>query len=215
MLKLFHQNKVFFLPYVLFLLIAGVLIISYDKSTLHLTINQFHSNFFDWFFRYVTHLGHGYFVLFITLILAFIKFKYAFMNLFIYISSGLIAQGLKRFVFSDFERPVRYFGDQESLYLIENVKPLLHHSFPSGHTTTAFGLCLFLAIITKNHLLKLFLFIIALLIGFSRVYLSHHFLEDIVAGSVIGILTAVIIYQIFSKKQYSWYDNHLMDYIKI
>ncbi len=196
-------------------MVAILLIINHEKSTLHLTINQFHNAFFDGFFRYITHLGHGYFILVVTLVLGFIKFKYAFMNLFIYISSGLIAQGLKRFFFSDFERPVRYFKDQESLYLIDNVKPLLHHSFPSGHTTTAFGLCLFIAIITKNHLLKLFLFIIALLTGFSRVYLSHHFLEDIVAGSVIGILTAVIIYQIFNKKQYSWYDNHLMDYIKI
>ena len=44
------------------------------------------------------------------------------------------------------------------------------------------------------------LVVIAVLIGFSRTYLSYHFLMDLVAGSFLGVATALGMYLILKKK---------------
>jgi membrane-associated phospholipid phosphatase len=38
------------------------------------------------------------------------------------------------------------------------------------------------------------------LVGYSRIYLSQHFLEDTLAGSIIGLVTSAIIFESFQKK---------------
>jgi membrane-associated phospholipid phosphatase len=44
----------------------------------------------------------------------------------------------------------------------------------------------------------LFLFI-ALLIGYSRIYLGQHFMQDVVAGSLAGVVSSVICWICFEK----------------
>lgn len=61
------------------------------------------------------------------------------------------------------------------------------NSFPSGHSTSAFCLFFCLCIISPKVWQKIFFFCLAILIGFSRVYLSQHFFEDIYVGSIIGV----------------------------
>ena len=75
------------------------------------------------------------------------------------------------------------------------IEPLHNFSFPSGHATSGFifyGLLLFLIWKTKidqtlKYLIGGILILIALLIGFSRIYLRLHYLSDVVAGFCIGL----------------------------
>jgi membrane-associated phospholipid phosphatase len=74
------------------------------------------------------------------------------------------------------------------------IEPLQNFSFPSGHATSGFifyGLLVYL--IWKSKLKQVYkyifgaiLILIALLIGFSRIYLKLHYLSDVVAGFCIG-----------------------------
>lgn len=74
------------------------------------------------------------------------------------------------------------------------VNPLQNFSFPSGHATSAFifyGLLVYL--IWKTNLSKplkwlaaSFFILVALAIGFSRVYLRVHYPSDVIAGFCIG-----------------------------
>lgn len=60
-------------------------------------------------------------------------------------------------------------------------------SFPSLHTAAAFSL---VPILDKEFpRLKWFWIILALLISFSRLYVGVHYLSDILAGCLIGLLT--------------------------
>ncbi|MGL4868462.1 MAG: phosphatase PAP2 family protein, partial [Cetobacterium sp.] len=63
-------------------------------------------------------------------------------------------------------------------------------SFPSGHTMVAFCSYSFLAFKSKNNLSKIFFFSIAILVGFSRIYLSAHWMSDVLASAIIGITIA-------------------------
>jgi membrane-associated phospholipid phosphatase len=71
-----------------------------------------------------------------------------------------------------------------------------HFSFPSGHATTAFALYGLLAYFLYRHYDKsknqhFYLwaaFILSVLVGFSRIYLGVHYLSDVLAGFLLGLL---------------------------
>ena len=47
---------------------------------------------------------------------------------------------------------------------------------------------------TKSHLLSILFALTAVLIGFSRIYLSQHFFEDVFVGTIIGTVVTFLIY---------------------
>ncbi len=199
------NNAVFFIPYLSILLIVVPVLILYPKPRIHLWINHYHSGFFDGFFRYVTFLGDGIFIMAAALVMLFVSLRHFLFILSAYLTTGLFAQVLKRVFFEHVVRPSKYFHDFSSLYLVDGVKLLGGRSFPSGHAASAFALFLCLALITKNHSIKLLCFFLACLVAFSRVYLSQHFLIDIVAGSVIGSAGALAFYRVFYTADRNWY----------
>jgi membrane-associated phospholipid phosphatase len=62
-------------------------------------------------------------------------------------------------------------------------------SFPSGHSAGAFSLFFMISLILsgKRKFLGVFLFLLAMLTGYSRIYLGQHFPVDVYAGSIIGV----------------------------
>jgi len=175
-----------------FMILSLLIILFTDKNNLHINLNSYHNLFFDLFFKIVTHLGDGIFLAIIGLIFLFIHIKTSIAIIIGGLSSMITVQFLKRVVFPDAMRPVKCIGDIESLNLVDNVQILTHFSFPSGHAATAFlmagSLCMFFNKAVQQKWLALF----ALIIAFSRVYLSLHFIEDITAGALIGTITALI-----------------------
>lgn len=203
--KTLKNNSFFLVPYLIVLLCLIPVFIIFTKPEIQLWINQYNAPFFDWLFKHLTFLGDGLFIIIPALILLFFSLRHTVFLLTAYLSTGLVTQILKRVFFNDIVRPSRYFHDIASLHLVDGVKMLSGKSFPSGHSTSAFTLFLCLALISNNRYIKLTCFILAVMVAFSRVYLSQHFLIDICAGSFIGSLGAVIFYQVFYRKDRNWY----------
>ena len=89
------------------------------------------------------------------------------------------------------------------IHKVEGVHMNRLHSFPSGHTSTAFSMALLLTSITKRKIWCYVLPMIALFVGYSRVYLGQHFVSDVFAGMLIGILSAylsLVLYQWYKKR---------------
>lgn len=166
--KVLRNNLFFLIPYTLLLLGAGCVLLLYPKGDIHLWINQFYSPFFDRFFRLITLLGDGWFVTLPVVLLLFVSLRDSVYVLIAYLSTGLVAQILKRFVFEDCIRPFRYFQDNVQLHLVDGVRMLSGHSFPSGHSTSAFALFLSLALISRNRTIKMLSFIIAAVVAFPE-----------------------------------------------
>lgn len=64
------------------------------------------------------------------------------------------------------------------------------YSFPSGHSTAGFSLAVSYALVFP--LLALPLVTLACLVGISRMYLGQHYPTDVLAGGVLGTVTALI-----------------------
>jgi undecaprenyl-diphosphatase len=65
------------------------------------------------------------------------------------------------------------------------------HSFPSGHTATSFACATVLSYYVPR--LRAPLFVLAALIGLSRVYNAMHYPTDVLAGAVLGVATALLL----------------------
>ena len=138
------------------------------------------------------------------------------------IGSALTTQLFKNIV--NAPRPLKWFELHHpdiQLPLTPGVDVHSWFSFPSGHTTSFFALALVVCILFTNKLstlisklsttiAQLSLFVLALLGGYSRIYLSQHFSADVFAGIVVGILITIACYAIFMRfEDKKWYNLRL------
>jgi membrane-associated phospholipid phosphatase len=114
----------------------------------------------------------------------------------------LLVQIAKRFIWFEAPRPKVFFDKLPDIHYVSDVHLNASHSFPSGHTAGAFALFMALALISKRPVWQMLFLITALLVGYSRLYLSQHFPIDVVVGSVIGTVSALL--------SYSWFIDSSM-----
>ena len=205
MSELWKNNKLIITAYSAVVIACLFILISYSKISIHLFINKINSPVADHFFKYITYLGDGIFVIIASILISFRKIKYGLYSLVVYASSGITVQLMKHLIWYNAERPAKLL-ENNSLHFIEGVKLHMMHSFPSGHTASAFGLCFVLIFLTRNKLLHVLLLICALLTGYSRMYLSQHFLIDVFTGSIIGAICPVLLYNIIINKNSKWLE---------
>ncbi|WP_346858311.1 phosphatase PAP2 family protein [uncultured Draconibacterium sp.] len=212
MKRLLTENKYFLIPYGLLILLSSILLFIYSKAELHILLNTWNSPFADLFFKIITNLGDGLFYLVLLAILLFVNYRLSVIFALGSIFTNIVVQLFKWFLFADVFRPSKYFELYETykLHLVDGVRLYSLHSFPSGHTATAFNIFFMLALISKNNVVKCICLCIALLTAYSRVYLSQHFLIDTVVGSLVGILGILTSWLLFYKSKKSWMDKSLL-----
>jgi len=206
------ENKYFLLPLLLTLVVFTGLLLTHNKAELHLISNNVNSLFFDQFFRYATWLGDGVMIAIVGVVLLFVRFRYAIAFLIGSLVTAGIVNLFKKVLLDDMYRPSKYFELYESaqLHLIEGVKLHSLQSFPSGHTATAFSVFFFLALILKSKPLKFSMFLLAIIVAYSRVYISQHFLIDITAGSAIAVLIMFFTYLWMKSWNKEWLDSSVL-----
>lgn len=112
---------------------------------------------------------------------------------------SLISGIISRFVFAEIIRHI-YFRPRP---FVENtVNLLIIHkpsaSFPSGHASFYFALATGVYFINKK--LGVFSFLLAFLMGLSRIYCGVHWPSDILAGAVLGILVSWVMFKVYKKR---------------
>ena len=197
-------------PYYLFLAVAIIYIYTTSKAEGFLMLNNLHNSFLDVMMPYITLLGDGLVVAIIAMLAGLFRLRYSIFLLLSFSISGLLVQFLKRMVFPDRLRPLAWFEQSGiDIHTLSGMDIPTRLSFPSGHTTSAFALFIGLSFLTKNWLLKTFFLFLSVMVGFSRIYLGVHFPEDVVAGSLIGVLTSFLCFIWVSRWKKDWLNVSL------
>lgn len=200
--KIFKENYIYLLI-IIFLIITFFVIKNsslYNKVlNIDYSVIEFMGNIVDKrltaVFNFLTNFGDWYIpTLIIVCIFLFVKNKWYFKLIAgSYLFSGLIVLITKLLI----RRP----RPLVALITIPN-----SYSFPSGHTLTSIVFYILLwYIVTKNtnNFIKIVYFssfvILAILIGFSRIYLGVHFFSDVIGGLLFAIPCTLMCINIINK----------------
>ena len=135
--------------------------------------------------RDITALGGTFFYIFITLLVGVIGKTEVLQKLALsFIITMIVIVGIRTFYFKP--RPAK----QSYHNYIERLDA---SSFPSWHTARAIILALFVGKSIQSLPVIIFLIAIALLVGYSRIYLRKHDYGDVLGGMVLGMGTYWIV----------------------
>ena len=169
----------------------------FQKGNFELIVNGINNDYFDEFFYYITYLGDGWASVIIILLLLFFRLYNGLLALISFLMSTIIVQGIKRLIFPDLPRPIKFFDHKVQLHLIDGLQIHETHSFPSGHSSGAFSVFIILCLMAREKLWSLLFFNLALMVTISRIYLMQHFFIDTFIGAIIGALMAIFTFYYF------------------
>lgn len=146
----------------------------------------------DWFFIF----GAKYLIWIILAIVIFLFFpKKLKLASIASLLTGLISISLNYLIFYNL------FPQGRPYQILGNVNKLIEHlsdkSFPSNHAAFAFALAL--PIFYYNKKIGTVLLVLALLVGFSRVYVGVHFPFDIIGGFFVALIVSLLVNFYFKK----------------
>ncbi|MBU3942704.1 phosphatase PAP2 family protein [Patescibacteria group bacterium] len=132
----------------------------------------------------------GYFLVIWIIVLAILNFKKYFKMVLESIFAGILARfGIAELIRLFWERP-RPFIDNSVNLLFEHNGP----AFPSGHASFFFAISTIVYIYNKK--LGVIFYFSSILIVISRVFSGVHWPADILAGTLVGILSALLIHKL-------------------
>lgn len=196
-MNFFKKNPIFFFLLLLFNIVTVVILLICKKGNEVLWMQQQHNQVLDFIFSTITKIVETNSMILFFIFYFFINRKLFWYNGINMLLILIVVQSLKRLVFDTMLRPGAVLAE---LAATGNNDLLSLYSFPSGHTAAAFSLMVMPLFLYPNKIwLQFSVFILALAIGISRIYLGQHFLQDVIAGADIGVAVTVFSYFLLSK----------------
>ncbi|NFV13815.1 phosphatase PAP2 family protein [Clostridium sporogenes] len=155
------------------------------------------NNFLDKIMIFITSIGNlGLIWIGISLLLLISK-RYRKVGV-LCIASLFLSSLIGEVLLKNLVQRGRPFTAVEGINLL--IKAPKSFSFPSGHTASSFAVATVVG--RKIEKFKLPIYILAIAIAFSRLYLYVHYPSDVLVGALIGVISAKIILYMRSKHNF-------------
>ncbi len=173
-----------------------ILLYNWDKSIFHWINSDWQNSVFDFLMPIITDFSHWRLPILLILIALFIwggkKGRWV-------VILGIFAVGLSDVTSSQILKPV--FQRFRPCYVFPDVHLLIDcsksYSFPSNHAVNFFSAAMMFTFFYKKT--GILLFLIAILVAISRVYVGVHYPFDTLGGAMWGILGASLILVLANK----------------
>ena len=197
------------MPFLAWMLTGSILLMASNRDIIFKTVNLHHTSFLDYFMRGITEIGDGTgaTIILLSMVIFFKSCRnwwYVLAAVFCNVAPALMIQGLKSMVHAP--RPLEFYkADPSWIHIREQWPHLFHRSFPSGHSGCIFSMTCFLSMILPKGWgrVGLALFILAMLVAYSRMYLAAHFYADIFVGSMLGTIGTIFCFALMRR-----WSNH-------
>ncbi len=151
----------------------------FDEINLMEKIQKF--NFAEQMRFISTPFNTGFFIIMIIVLYIYKVLNFSDV---IFVAQGCIINSCLKFLFKR-QRPYHASSNIKNYSGKEHKMGTDHYSFPSGHTFAA----TFFSLVMLNKYPTEFIFnIIAVLVGFSRIFLGVHYPSDILGGMMFGFI---------------------------
>lgn len=186
-----------FIPYI-------ISIVTHETANawcVHL-LNDNHTTFFDYFFKYTTNLGDGLALIPFLFLLLYVRkdlwsvlvMASAIHGIIVYVGKEIILKG------TDFAlRPAGVHGN-DAFNQILDIHLHRIDTFPSGHATTGFVIAGMFMLLYPNWKGFAIGMLYGWIVAISRMYLGQHFLVDVSFGGIIGFSTVLLCWYIADRK---------------
>ncbi|MDR1738361.1 MAG: phosphatase PAP2 family protein [Candidatus Symbiothrix sp.] len=199
LIKILSKNKYFYLTVAVLTLIEGSALLLSNKANVTLWVNTHWSSFIDESVLDVNAIGSTFFSIVVVVFLWIEQgFRPALKATVCFMAVMLITQFTKHILFPGSIRPTLYF--EEGTLRLLGVKQLTTESFPSGHTAASFAIATFFALTGTNKKLHWVFALLAFAVSYGRLYMSQHFITDVFAGMLIGVIVTSLIYIYYPEK---------------
>ncbi|WP_084019361.1 phosphatase PAP2 family protein [Desulfuribacillus alkaliarsenatis] len=165
-------------------------ILSWDQTIFRYINQQLKCSSLDRTMPYFTHFGGARFSILICILLLWLQ-SGSFTNIardtiIALAGSHILVQLIKNF----FNRPRPFLVLPEAF--VKESLILKDYSFPSGHTTASVSIATVFSLYFP--IFAPLFFILAAVVGISRIYLGLHYPTDVFIGAVLGFVSALIVF---------------------
>ena len=171
------------------------------ERNLFLFLNSPHTPFLDSFF-YTISQAHVWIIFGLGIIFLF-SFRQKprevicfllFLGLLVFItdqiSSGIFKPFFQRL------RPTHHPSTMEAVKTVLDYKGGMY-GFISSHAANFMAVGLYLALVLRDKLFTLVIFVLMLTVSYSRIYLGVHFITDVLGGFILAFITAPFVYFLY------------------
>ena len=200
MKELIIRNKYFYFTVLLFVIIGGIILSFISKETITIWVNSRWFQTLDKIVLLADNIGTVVFSVCAVLLIWILKgWKIALKASLCFFAVMLVTQFGKHILYPGQPRPTLHF-EEDILRLLDGVKQLSTESFPSGHTSASFAIATFFALYFPFKKWHVLLALLALFVGYGRIYLSQHFFTDVYAGMIVGVIVTTLVYYFYPKQ---------------
>ena len=197
-----------YITFVVLALLSAIPGFIFPQQTISAWANSHHNPLLDILFSFYSSLGEATGIILALIIILLRDARFFFYFAFALLLQALMVSFFKHWLFADALRP--WWELKEQMHVAEGIFINKHHSFPSGHTATAFCVFGFLSFSSKKNIGAIFWMLNAALIGYSRIYLGQHYWIDVFAGAFLGIFfSGLLTYFYFKNTHHYSLDNKL------
>lgn len=174
---------------------------SWDKDLL-LFLNGMHSPLWDYSMTLFT-LTPTWLLFYATIVLIIIK-KHGKKSLFIFAAIALMILCADQFsgILKHTVQRLRPSNDPSlSMFVHIFFKKGGEFGFVSAHAANTFAMATFTSLLFRNLKYSIYIFIWAIIISYSRIYLGVHYPGDVLCGAILGIAVAIGIFKLMNYSE--------------